>query len=242
MTAALVLDGMRVPVEIGGNNRRARLTVERDGSLRLRAAQDVATGELEAFLASKRKWIYKKLAEKETLQYKPVTKELVDGEGFLYLGRSHRLRLDDVDDSRVRIHRGRLVLPRPIHDNGYERIVAWYQRRGLAWLRPRAEAWSNRLGVEPGLPEVADLGHKWGVATADGRVRIHWATMQLAPALIDYVLAHELAHLREAHHGPDFWTLLGRVLPDYDDRRTELAHVGSRLWLGTKAMQGQAAQ
>ena len=78
MTADLVLDHMHVPVEVGGRSRRARLTIERDGSLRLRAAGDVATDELRAFLASKRESIYKKLAEKEAVQHEPVTKELVE--------------------------------------------------------------------------------------------------------------------------------------------------------------------
>jgi predicted metal-dependent hydrolase len=230
--SALVLDGMRVPVDSGGNSRRARLTIERDGSLRLRAAEDVATGELESFLASKRDWIYKKLAEKETLHFEPVTKELVDGEGFLYLGRNHRLQIAATDDRRVRLDRGRLVLPMSMRSVGYQEIVAWYQSRGTAWLRPRVADWASRLRVDPASLEVIDLGHKWGAAAATGRVRIHWATMQLRPSLIDYVLAHELAHLREPHHGPGFWQLLGRCLPDYEPRKPELARVGAGIWLG----------
>jgi predicted metal-dependent hydrolase len=239
-SATLQLDGMTVPVETGGTSRRAKLTIERDGSLQLRAAEDVGTDELQAFLASKREWIYKKLAEKETLQHEPITKELVDGEGFLYLGRSHRLQITATDDERVRLDRGRLVLPAPLRGDGYQHIVTWYQSRGTAWLRPRVVSWASRLRVEPGILEVADLGHKWGAASAGGRVRIHWAAMQLSPPLIDYVLAHELAHIREAHHGPAFWQLLARSLPDYEARKAELAGAGSRLWLG--ALSDQAGR
>jgi len=229
--AVLHLDDLCVPVETGGASRKARLTIEADGSLRLRAADDVATEELTQFLASKRDWVYQKLAEKEVLQHEPVTKELVDGEGFLYLGRSHRLKLA-VGDGPVRLERGRLVVPRSCLDACEEQVVAWYQRCGEAWLRPRAGAWAERLRVTPGAIEVADLGHKWGSATAGRRVRIHWATLQLWPPLIDYVLAHELAHLREAHHGPGFWQLLSRVTPDYDERKRELARRGAALWFG----------
>ena len=233
--ATLLLDGINVPVETGGSSRRARLTIERDGSLRLHAAEDVAISELQAFLASKREWIYKKLAEKETLKHEPITKELVDGEGFMYLGRSHRLQITATDDLRVRLDRGRLVLPVRLRESGYEHIVTWYQRRGAAWLRPRMADWASRLRVEPGTLEVGDLGHKWGAASAGGRVRIHWAAMQLRPALLDYVLAHELAHLREPHHGPAFWVVLRRAMPDFDDRKDELAMTGSGLWVGERA-------
>jgi predicted metal-dependent hydrolase len=232
MSAAILhLDDLRVAVETGGASRKARLTIEADGSLCLRAAEDVDTDELRQFLASKRDWVYRKLAEKEVLQHPPVTKELVDGEGFLYLGRSHRLKIDDAHGT-VRLERGRLVLPRPLAEAGEASLVAWYQRCGEAWLRPRVGTWAERLRVEPLAIEVADLGHKWGSATAGRRVRIHWATLQLSPSLVDYVLAHELAHLREAHHGPDFWQLLGRVLPDYDERKHELAKRGAGLWFG----------
>lgn len=231
MTAVLQLDDLRVPVEIGCSSRKARLTIEADGSLRLWAAEDVATDELRQFLASKRDWVYRKLAEKEVLHHEPVTKELVDGEGFLYLGRSHRLKVADVDGA-VRLERGRLVIPRHLAEAREASLVAWYQRCGEAWLRPRAKAWAERLRVETEPIQVADLGHKWGSATAGGRVRIHWATLQLSPALVDYVLAHELAHLREPHHGPDFWQLLGRVMPDYDERKQELAKRGAGLWFG----------
>jgi len=227
----LQLDGMRVPVETVGTGRKARLTVEADGSLRMRAAEDIAAEELTRFLASKRTWVYGKLAEKEALQHEPISKEFVDGEGFLYLGRSHRLKVSG-DEGPVRLERGRLVLPNSLAANGEVHVVAWYRRCGEAWLRPRARSWAERLRVEPGAIEVADLGHKWGSATAERRVRIHWATLQLPPQLVDYVLAHELAHLREAHHGPTFWQHLARVMPDCEERKGELARRGAGLWFG----------
>ncbi|MBU4613624.1 M48 family metallopeptidase [Rhodococcus sp. GG48] len=229
----LQFDGMLVPVELGSLSRRAKLTIERDGSLQLKAAPDVERSELERFLASKRDWIYRKLAEKEAFAAEPVTKELVGGEGYLYLGRSYQLRIVDTEDNRVRLERGKLVLPRQLADAGYDHLIDWYCTTGLTWLKPRAKDWANRLKVEPRTIEVADLGTKWGSALPNGRVRVHWATMQLRPALVEYVLAHELAHLHEPHHGPTFWQLLGRVLPDFDERKTQLAHVGGSLWTGS---------
>lgn len=228
----LRLGGMLVPVLIGGMSRKAKLTIERDGSLHLKAAPDVERVELEQFLASRRDWIYRKLADKEALKTEPVTKELVDGEGYLYLGRSHQLRIVDTDDRRVRLHRGRLILPQSSADSGHEQIIEWYRTTGLAWLKPRAKDWSRRLRVEPRTVEVADLGSKWGSALPSGRVRIHWATMQLPPALVEYVLAHELAHLREPHHGPAFWQVLGRAMPDSEQRKRALAEAGTSVWMG----------
>jgi predicted metal-dependent hydrolase len=228
----LRLDGMLVSVLRGGTSRRAKLTIERDGSLQLKAARDVERVELEQFLASKRDWIYRKLADKELLAGEPMSKELVDGEGFLYLGRSYRLRIVNTDDSRIRLHRGRLILPEELVATGRERIIEWYRATGLSWLEPRAKEWAQRIRVTPAALEVGDLGNKWGSALSGGRVRIHWATMQLRPTLVEYVLAHEIVHLREPHHGPAFWRLLGRTMPDFDERKTALAEAGTSIWMG----------
>ncbi|UOT06785.1 M48 family metallopeptidase [Rhodococcus opacus] len=228
----LRLDGMLVPVETGGTSRKAKLTIERDGSLQLKAAPDVERSELERFLVSKRDWIYRKLAEKEALTAQPVTNELVNGEGYLYLGRSYQLRVLDIDDSRVRLQRGKLILPQSLADTGYDHIIEWYRTTGLTWLKPRVNDWAMRLQVEPQSIEVADLGTKWGSTLPSGRVRIHWATLQLRPLLVEYVLAHELAHLREPHHGPAFWQLLGRAMPNFNERKGQLADVGATIWTG----------
>lgn len=229
-SSVLELDGLPVALEQGGPGRKARLTVEADGSLHLRADSDVAEEELTNFLKSKRAWVYKKLAEKKALYQRDVTRELVDGEGFLYLGRHYRLKLAAVD--RVRLDGGRLQLPKALGEKSTGALIDWYATRGLAWMRPRAECWAERLRVSLDTLGTADLGRKWGSASSNGTVRIHWAVFQLRPALIDYVIAHELAHLRLPHHGPDFWLNVGRAMPDYLERKAELARVGAGLWMG----------
>jgi predicted metal-dependent hydrolase len=115
---------------------------------------------------------------------------------------------------------------------GHGALIRWYRSRGNAWLKPRVTEWAQRLRVKTTAFEVAELGYRWGTTEPSGRVRINWTTMQLRPALVEYVIAHELAHLKEAHHGPAFWELLARVQPDYVERRTELARTGAKVWLG----------
>jgi predicted metal-dependent hydrolase len=141
--AVLHLDGMAVPVQTAGPSRKARLTIERDGSLTLRAAEDIDSAELQAFLTAKRGWIYKKLAEKEALRYEPVTEELVDGEGFLLLGRSYRLLIVSTDDGHVSLQRGRLIMRAALVRDGHGALIRWYRSRGNAWLKPRVLDWHS---------------------------------------------------------------------------------------------------
>ena len=68
---------------------------------------------------------------------------------------------------------------------------------------------------------------------APTRINIHWATLQLPPTLIDYILVHELAHLHETNHTPHFWTTVERLIPSYQTQKTTLAAIGKNIWLGT---------
>jgi predicted metal-dependent hydrolase len=78
---------------------------------------------------------------------------------------------------------------------------------------------------------VLPLGYRWGSCRPDGRVNIHWAAMQLPPDLVDYVLAHEVAHLLRPDHSSEFWRLVERAMPDYQSRRERLRRLGPDLWL-----------
>ena len=209
------------------------ITVERDASLSLKLPERATRDQAEAFVTAKRGWIFRKLAEKDALFHPPVVKQLVDGEGFSYLGRSHRLLVVDRLDVPIKIERGRLRVRRAdlAHD-GVAVIRRWYQSTGAAWLARRIQPWAARMGVGDVAVDVAGLGYRWGSVGKPDRVNVHWATLQLPPALIDYVLVHELAHLEETNHTPRFWQLVGRVLPDYERRKDTLARRGAELWLG----------
>ena len=150
------------------------------------------------------------------------------------LGRSYRLTLKS-EGTGVRLDRGRFHLPSGEVDQGAEAMQRWYTEVGTKWLRKRIRPWAARLGKEFVRVEVRDLGFRWASARpSDGppRMNIHWATLQLPPSLIDYVLVHELAHLREANHTPEFWFIVERLMPGYQASKTTLAAVGRNIWLG----------
>lgn len=111
----------------------------------------------------------------------------------------------------------------------------WYSTTGRRWLRRRVRPWAARLGVDDVTVEVQDFGYRWGSARpSEGadRINVHWSTMQLPPSLIDYVLVHELAHLREANHTPDYWATVGQLMPGYETHKSNLAVIGKNVWLG----------
>ncbi|MGW3552181.1 M48 family metallopeptidase [Streptomyces griseoincarnatus] len=161
-------------------------------------------------------------------------KELVDGTGFAYLGRRHRLRIVPAGEGRrVRLNQGWLELPQPPHRRaGGVAVAEWYRTCGSRWLAVRAPSYAGVIGVSPKALEVRDLGSRWGACAPDGTITVHWAVLQLPAALVDFVLVHELCHLRAPGHGVTFRGLVRRILPDADERERRFAEQEPHLWRG----------
>jgi hypothetical protein len=208
--------------------------VDRDGSLILNAPDGCREADLTSFAHDKRMWVYKKLAEKDLLLSNRPEKSFVSGEGFAYLGRSYRLLLANGRPDPVTLERGRLVMQReiPARGQGSQAMIDWYQTRASRWLAGRVKTWAQRMGVEPQGIDVRDLGYRWGSLGKSCRINFHWATIQLTPVLVDYVIVHELAHIYETNHTPEFWARVERSMPGYQTSKEKLATVGSGLWLG----------
>lgn len=234
MPARLVVGELDFEVQLSGRRRSIGITVDRDGSLIVNAPPHCDEADLASFAHEKRMWVYKKLAEKDLLLSHRPTKELVSGEGFAYLGRSHRLLVADRDSAAVKLERGRLVMRRDIAASGQgaRAIVEWYRARALRWLPRRVEPWARRMSVQPSAIDVRDLGYRWGSLGKNARMNFHWSTMQLPPSLVDYVIVHELAHIDEPNHSPAFWSRVERAMPTFERAKDHLAHLGTRLWLG----------
>ena len=226
--STLVVEDLSLEIRWSTRRKTVELAIERDGRLTLRAPAGTTLQLLESFVRQKRTWVYRKLAEKQALRPPVPAKEYVSGESFPYLGRHYRLLLVDEQDVPVKLTEGRFRMERSAADRGREEFVGWYQRHARQWMAKRVERFSLRLGVVPAAVEIRDLGHRWGSCTSRGKVNIHWASVLLPPSVVDYLIVHELAHLREPNHSPRFWATVERAMPDYRDRKRWLAENGER--------------
>lgn len=220
-----------VHVTVSSGRRTVRLTVERDATVTAVIPPETDEDTLAKAITARRPWLYAKLRERAEIGTPRPPREFVSGEGFPYLGRSYRLLLVGEAAHPVRLYRGRLELHRDYADDGTRHLVRWYRQTGEPWLRKRIVPWAKRMEVDVAGLRVSPLGYRWGSCTVDGKLNMHWATMQLTPDLVDYVLVHELAHVRNPRHDAAFWRAVERPLPDFAARRTRLRLAGSDLWL-----------
>ena len=228
MTEQLAVDELTFEVRRSPRRKTLGLTVDRGGELVLSAPPGVGGELLADFVREKRFWLYTKMAEKEARGQPIGGKEFVSGEGFPYLGRSHRLQLVRKQDVPLKLAGGRFRLLRSKTSEGRKQFVRWYTERGRDWLPRRVEGWAPRMGVKPAGVEVRDLGFRWGSCGKARAVNLHWAAMLLPPSVVDYIIVHELAHLVQPRHTLEFWRRVARPLPDYEQRKSWLAEHGGR--------------
>lgn len=224
----LVVGDLRFEVRRSGRRRTVQITVDRGGELVLSAPDGCPASTMEAFIQEKRFWIYTKLAAKEALRPEARERLFVSGEGFPYLGRSYRLLLvDDDQEVPVKLQHGRFKLRRHDAQRGRELMIRWYAAHARPWIERRVERWAGRVGASAGGVTIQDLGYRWGSCGRGGRLYFHWRAILPPPRIVEYIVVHELVHLHEAHHTPEFWRRLERALPDFEQRKRWLAeHAG----------------
>jgi predicted metal-dependent hydrolase len=204
------------------------ITVDRGGELILSAPPEVADAALRDFVHRKRMWVYKQLARKEALGRETPRKMFTDGEGFAYLGRTHRLRLVPESDVAVKLVGGRFVMPKALAGDGREHLIRWYIEHAKPWLTSKVADYTARMEVMPTGVRVQDLGYRWGSCGKGELLYFHWKTILLPAAMAEYVVVHEMAHLHEPHHTPEFWRRVERAMPDYQRRKA---------WLETRGIE-----
>lgn len=224
--SSLTVKDLRFEVRRSAQRRALEITVGRAGELILSAPPEVPEARLRDFVARKRMWVYRQLAKKEALTHEPPGKVFAEGENFAYLGRSYRLRLVPESDAAVKLVGGRFVMPKTLARDGREHLVRWYCERARPWLASKVSDYAARMEVDPAGVKVQDLGYRWGSCGKGGWLYFHWKTILLPARIVEYVLVHEMAHLHEPHHTPEFWRRVERAMPDFEIRRDWLSRHG----------------
>ena len=137
----------------------------------------------------------------------PAPREFVSGESVLYLGRHYRLKVHGGETGAAKLRGGWLHVPAP---RGAERtehvrtaLVAWFRRHAAARLPERVAAWRAKAGVELPRVVISDQRKRWGSCDRNGTIRLNWRIIQAPMRLIDYVVVHELIHLRHRDQADD---------------------------------------
>lgn len=222
--------------------RRRTTSIEvREGRVSVRAPLGVSEQLLTAFVMEKEAWIRRKISEQQQRLAAVPVREYVDGASLPYLDQQLVLETATGDLARVYCReaaeppvlgvitsrRSRL----PAEQQVRRLVVGWYQQQALALLTRRTRLLAERMGLRVGEITVKATRSRWGQCTIRGDIQYNWQII-LAPArIVDYLVAHEVCHLRHHNHSPAFWALVEEVCPEWRLSRQWLRANGTQLVL-----------
>lgn len=235
-----------------GQRRSIGFSVGVDG-LAVRAPKWVTLRDVDAALQAKSDWILRKLQESRERHARLADQVIVwqDGATLPFLGQTLTLRLDPehrfgaagaqllvedrvadgsdpqlVSQQVLCISLARHATPEQIRDA----VQAWLMRQAKRIFQERLDHFAPLLGVQWKKLALSNAGTRWGSARRDGAIRLNWRLVHFKMSVLDYVVAHELSHLRVMDHSPRFWDTVRAVVPDFAEQRAQLKSEAVPKW------------
>lgn len=221
---------------IRSKRRTIGFLIDEEG-LRITAPKWVPLAEIDDAIREKQRWIFTKINEQRERYSRRLQPALQwqDGATLPFLGRDIVLRIRPTHSAGVSFDdlTQELTISLPV-DAGEQqlkdRVLGWLQQRARAIFAERLPLYAEKLGVRYRSFALSSATTQWGSCTVEGKIRLNWRLIHFSLPLIDYVIAHELSHLREMNHSPAFWATVQSVFPEFQEARKALrAHAPDSL-------------
>lgn len=208
--------------------KRLRLTVTPSGSLQVFAPLGADQDLVKRMVTEKAPWVFRKLREVEAFHPLPKPHQYISGETFLYLGRQYRLKVIQGPHTPSKLY-GRYLYINVPDKADYNLVKAavtrWYRIRAEATFTrymDRAQEITSRHGVPEPTFSIRHMRTRWGSCTARGHITLNLSLVQTPVHCIEYVIMHELCHLKHHNHSKAFYDLLARCMPGWQERKAVL--------------------
>ncbi len=207
------------------------LQIKEDGTTVVYAPYRTPMAEVEQFFNKQKRWLRKKIEQREKRLKEIKPKEYLPGELFLYLGIPYQLRIEDKMDGCdfLTFSSNQFVLARNKVYQGSELFIDWYKRKSREYIEKTVKHYSQLLELNPGRIRISNALCRWGSCSSNNNLFFSWRLIMAPCSVIDYVVVHELAHMKEKNHSVRFWGFVAKVIPDYKNQRLWLKENGHLL-------------
>ncbi|KVE37446.1 M48 family metallopeptidase [Burkholderia sp. TSV86] len=226
----LALDGRVLAYKLKRSARRTIGFAIDGNGLTITAPRWVTLADIEAAIAEKRRWIFAKLAEWQTRAEQRALPQIdwKEGAQIPYLGKPVTITLASAQGAlRFDATAATLGLGLPTHASGQQikdRVQGWLQGEAKRIFGERLAVYAQKLGVTYAAYALSSAATRWGSCSSDGKIRLNWRLIHFPMSIVDYVVAHELSHLREMNHSPAFWQTVESIFPEFREARHTLKH------------------
>lgn len=204
------------------------IVIERDRSVIVRAPHSVNEETIACEIEKRKQNILKKINHNQKYPLEKQKKEFVSGESLLYLGKNYQLFVVGELLEGV-IFDGKFTIAKQNQQRAKQLFKDWYTQAATEIIVPKAVSIAKQIGVSFNNINVLDLKHRWGSCTPKDNIHFNWRLIKAPMNVIEYIIVHELTHLLEANHTPEFWNRVRTSLPRYDVAKKWLKSYGYEL-------------
>lgn len=224
----VVIAGQAVAYRLRRSPRKTiGLTIDQRG-LRVGAPSRAHLADIESLIRQHGQWVLDKLAAWRDRPPPPV-REVTDGMVIAVLGEPLTVIFTEIGRSRWQFAPGLIYLRPGAADNPGQQLEMALRDKARAVFTERLAHHAPRLGVAPPPLRLSSARTRWGSCSQHGGISLNWRLILMPLAIVDYVVCHELAHLREMNHSPRFWAIVGQLCPDWQALRRELRLLGRQI-------------
>ena len=222
----------------GGNRRNVSITVHPNLSVMVAVPKGMLKATIAGAVKKKATWIIRQ--RQRFLRFAgTLAKEFVSGESFYYLGRQYQLKVQQVKNlqgrPKVHVERGRFAIKvfarwgKSIRQRYVrEALTKWYREHALNKIGGISARLAQKVRCDNPAIRIHEMEKRWASCGKGGVLRFNWRIIMAKPAVLEYVVAHEMCHLKYRNHSAAFWRLLRSLMPDYESRKEQLARDGAK--------------
>lgn len=225
------LENIDITIEKTERRKTVSIFIERDGSVRVLAPSFATDDTIEAAVKSKEYLIFSKLAKWKELNQGKVNREYVNGQSFLYLGRNYRLKLVENQDLPLKISGGFFLLDKDYLSKANKVFKEFYKQKALLKIQERLKVHEEKFPTKPTSVKVLELQNRWASWTPKNGLNFHWKCVMAPVSVLDYIIMHEMVHLKYPNHSTEFWNELDKKMPDFREQENWLKRNGVKMSL-----------
>jgi predicted metal-dependent hydrolase len=214
---------------IRADRKTVSLKITKDGNVEVRAPRSAAKTWIDEFVRSKEKWIEQRLVAVQERQEQREEFTVTYGSRLLWRGAEYPL-IGETEGNRIWLDDAGFHLPagRDADTLKYN-VIRLYKIYAKPYLTERTLHFAKLMGVLPAAVKVTDAKTRWGSCSGKKSINFSWRLMMAEDDVIDAVVVHELAHIKEMNHSPAFWAIVESILPDYKQRQAKLKALQKKL-------------
>lgn len=205
--------------------------VERNGGISVFAPEYIQDQDLQDVLSKKEYLVHKHHAQWSILNGSRIDREFVNGQSYLYLGRNYRLRwvTNAEQEEPLLLKNGFFCLRNSESARAKQRFIEFYKNKGIEIIDEKVDFFAKKIGIQWEYVRILDLKNRWASCSDKKRLNFHWKCIMAPLSVLNYLIVHELAHLKFKKHDRKFWNEVDKLIPDYKSHIEWLRSFGASM-------------